>query len=173
MHQFIKSTAAALCIFSLASCATIVSKSSYPVSVKSNPSGLTYTITDRDGQVVANGKTPSSVTLPGKAGYFRGQDYKVEIKKEGKVIGATNLYASINGWFWGNIVFGGAIGMFIVDPLTGAMWKLPAEVTVSQGDQLAATNVQGAATMVSAPQLKIVTIDSLSEEQKAKLIRIN
>ena len=31
----------------------------------------------------------------------------------------------MNGWYFGNILFGGLIGLFIVDPATGAMWRLP------------------------------------------------
>lgn len=31
----------------------------------------------------------------------------------------------MDGWYWGNILFGGLIGMLAVDPATGAMYKLP------------------------------------------------
>lgn len=30
----------------------------------------------------------------------------------------------LNGWYWGNLVFGGFIGFLIVDPATGAMYKI-------------------------------------------------
>jgi hypothetical protein len=30
----------------------------------------------------------------------------------------------MDGWYLGNIVFGGLVGLLVVDPLTGAMWKL-------------------------------------------------
>jgi hypothetical protein len=30
----------------------------------------------------------------------------------------------MDGWYIGNILFGGVIGFLIVDPATGAMWKL-------------------------------------------------
>ena len=32
--------------------------------------------------------------------------------------------AYLNGWYIGNVVFGGLIGLLIVDPETGAMWRL-------------------------------------------------
>ena len=36
---------------------------------------------------------------------------------------------AINGWYFGNIIFGGLIGMLAVDPATGAMYTLsPKEV---------------------------------------------
>lgn len=41
------------------------------------------------------------------------------------------LSADISGWYFGNILFGGLIGMLIVDPATGAMWKLPENVNAS------------------------------------------
>lgn len=31
----------------------------------------------------------------------------------------------MDGWYVGNIIFGGLIGLLLVDPITGAMWKLP------------------------------------------------
>jgi hypothetical protein len=38
------------------------------------------------------------------------------------------LTADIDGWYFGNLLFGGLIGILIVDPATGAMWKLPENV---------------------------------------------
>ena len=35
--------------------------------------------------------------------------------------------SKVEGWYWGNILFGGLIGMIIVDPATGAMYKLDTE----------------------------------------------
>ena len=32
------------------------------------------------------------------------------------------LETRMNGWYLGNIIFGGLIGALIVDPATGAMW---------------------------------------------------
>lgn len=33
----------------------------------------------------------------------------------------------IDGWYFGNILIGGVLGMLIVDPATGAMWKIETE----------------------------------------------
>jgi hypothetical protein len=30
----------------------------------------------------------------------------------------------VDGWYFGNLLFGGLIGLLIVDPATGAMYKL-------------------------------------------------
>ena len=49
-----------------ASCATIVSDSSYPLAVNSNPDGASFTVTNREGVEVNRGTTPMTVEL--KAG---------------------------------------------------------------------------------------------------------
>lgn len=34
------------------------------------------------------------------------------------------LSSSLDGWYWGNMLAGGVLGMIIIDPMTEAMWKL-------------------------------------------------
>jgi len=69
---------------------------------------------------------------------------------------------SISGWYWGNILFGGLIGMLIVDPITGAMYKLPKNTNVSLDGNSQASN-----------EIKVISLDDLSQSQKSQLIRIN
>lgn len=109
---------------SLSGCASIVSKSQYNVAVSSMPEGAAFVIKDKSGVKVHRGVTPQTVTLSSGAGYFRGATYTVDFTKEGHRPAAETLDSSLNGWYWGNIVFGGLIGMLVVDPATGAMWKL-------------------------------------------------
>ena len=45
--------------------------------------------------------------------------------KEGYEEQSQTLQSSMDGWYWGNFLFGGLIGMLAVDPATGAMYKLP------------------------------------------------
>ncbi|MDA1343699.1 MAG: hypothetical protein O2966_07555 [Proteobacteria bacterium] len=59
------------------------------------------------------------------AGYFDGDKYTLSFKKEGFQEKIATLDTEVNGWYFGNILFGGIIGMLIVDPSTGAMFKLP------------------------------------------------
>jgi hypothetical protein len=119
-----------ICLLSIAAlaatgCASIVSESRYPVSVTSAPSGAAYEISNEAGAVVSSGVTPNQVTLKAGAGYFDGEKYTVNYRKEGYLSKTEVLDTNMNGWYWGNIVFGGLIGMLIVDPLTGAMYRLP------------------------------------------------
>ena len=106
-------------------CASIVSDSKYPVSINSNPSGANFLIKDKNGMVVHSGKTPEVVLLKAGAGYFSSATYSVYFKKKGYGDVTRVLDTELDGWYIGNILFGGIIGFLIVDPITGAMWKLP------------------------------------------------
>src|SRR3990167_3236900 len=109
----------------LSGCASIVSDSQYPVSISSTPAGANFEVRNRAGQVIHSGITPGSVTLKSGAGYFKGETYTIAFRKEGFADQQTTLNSSLDGWYWGNIIFGGLIGMLAVDPATGAMYKLP------------------------------------------------
>ncbi|MCQ4288746.1 hypothetical protein NA647_15050 [Pseudomonas stutzeri] len=109
----------------LTGCSSIVSESNYPVSVQSSPAGASYEITNETGMVVSSGVTPGQVTLKAGAGYFDGELYRITYKKDGYEDQISMLDSELDNWYWGNIIFGGLIGMLIVDPATGAMYKLP------------------------------------------------
>jgi hypothetical protein len=113
------------------SCASIVSKSEYPVAFTSYPSGCQVSVKNASGLTIYQGMTPSMVTLPASAGFFKAAKYQVEYSKKGLPTQTMPLTASIDGWYFGNLLFGGIIGMLIVDPATGAMWKLPENVNAS------------------------------------------
>jgi hypothetical protein len=138
----------------LTGCASIISDSKYPVSLTSSPDGATVTITNRDGVKVYRGETPSQVTLNSGAGFFKGEKYMVKFEKEGCQTQVLPLTNSLDGWYIGNILFGGLIGILIVDPATGAMWKLP--------PTLQASLVENATTsMLDKNNVKIALIDDV------------
>lgn len=112
----------------LTSCASIVSKSKYPVSIQSDPTGLEFDVVDKAGKTVHHGTTPQVVTLEADAGFFQRAHYVVHFHKNVARETDVELDASLDPWYFGNILFGGLIGLVIVDPLTGAMWKLPKEL---------------------------------------------
>ncbi|MEK6789624.1 MAG: hypothetical protein AABY68_11805 [Pseudomonadota bacterium] len=116
-------------VAALSGCASIVSKSQYNVAVNSVPEGADFLIKDKGGRKVHSGRTPQTVSLSSDAGFFQGQTYQIDLSKEGHTSTTTMLDSSINGWYWGNIIFGGLVGMLIVDPATGAMWKLDDHVS--------------------------------------------
>lgn len=155
----------ALSALMLGGCASIVGDSSYPVAISSNPAGATFEVRDSQGKVLHSGTTPETVTLESGEGYFDGAEYIIAFSKEGHEPHQVKLDSSLSGWYWGNILFGGLIGMLIVDPITGAMYKLPEGTSVDLGEKV-----------VAKPQgqdLTLLTIDQLPEHQRAALIRIN
>lgn len=154
-------TAASACVL-LSSCASIVSRASRDVSIQSNPSGLSFAVIDAEGETIHTGTTPQVVSLSARGGYFKPAKYSVQVKKAGKVVGTHQVTAGINGWYFGNILIGGLIGMLIVDPLTGAMYRLPGEITVDTT----------ATASASERTLTIASIDTLTSEQRASLVRL-
>jgi len=108
----------------LPSCATIVSTSTYSVPIRSEPPGAEFTIHDRQGRLVHRGRTPAIVDLKASNGFFKRGIYRTELTFEGRTPAVATLRSQVNGWYWGNVVFGGLIGFLIVDPWTGAMYRL-------------------------------------------------
>lgn len=76
------------------------------------------------GDTILKTKTPYTATLERSAGFFQPAKYKVKLTKDGYLPYEQQIQANINGWYFGNIIFGGALGVLIVDPLTGAMWSI-------------------------------------------------
>lgn len=152
MKRLVKFSALFLGISVATGCATIVSKSSYPVRVQSNPSGVAFTITNRAGVVVSHGVTPQIVTLKAGAGYFKGEKYKIIFKGKDGQSRTIELDTGLDGWYLGgNLLFGGLIGYLIVDPLTGAMYTLPEEVNAD------------------LTSLSIMSLDDVTPQQREKL----
>jgi hypothetical protein len=145
-------------------CASIVSKNQYPVSFQSNPSGASITITDKNGNTIATGRTPYSLTLSAKSAFFQAAQYSLTLEKDGFQTAHSELHATMDGWYIGNIVFGGLLGILIVDPATGSMWKLPANHTVNLSPDSARNGIRS---------LEIIDISTLSEEQKSALIALD
>lgn len=109
----------------LASCASIVSKSQWPVNITSTPEGCVVKVFDKKGMQIFKGTTPTVITLKSSDGFFSGADYTVVFEKEGYEPLKMNLFSELNPWYIGNIAIGGLIGFLIVDPATGAMFRLP------------------------------------------------
>jgi hypothetical protein len=153
-------------ILSLAACASIVSDSEGVVTISSNPTAAEITIADQSGVEVYRGTTPATITLDASAGYFDGQEYTVTFAKEGYDPTTVKVDSRINGWYVGNIVFGGLIGWLIVDPLTGAMWALDSEhVNGTLAEHVAMDDT-------SSPQLRIVSLDAVPESERSNLVRV-
>lgn len=115
-------------IFVLASCASIVSKSQYPVSIQGSED--TEFVVKKHGMVVQQGQVPAVVKLKSGDGFFAKADYTVEFKnRKENLKKQQRLEASLDYWYMGNLIIGGWFGLLLIDPLTGAMYKLPKNVS--------------------------------------------
>lgn len=160
----IKSLIAATTIALSTGCASIVSDSSYPVAITSNPAGASFTIANKDGLVIHNGETPATITLKSGAGYFSSASYTLTFSKEGFEDEVVTIKSDLDGWYVGNLLFGGLIGFLIVDPATGAMYKLP---------ESSAATLRSATAAAPDSQLNVVDIAAVPAELQSELERIN
>lgn len=149
-------------ILVLSGCASIVSKSDWPVTINSEPSGASVVITDSTGRTVYTGTTPTTVTLSSDGGFFQGESYRLRFEKKGHTARVYQLEAKVNGWYFGNFVFGGPLGLLVVDPLTGAMYRLEENVDVTLLPDLS----QGA----QLPTLKIVSLAEVDTSLRERLV---
>ena len=126
-----RAVALAMVITALPGCASIFSEDTYPVSITSAPSSASIEIKNEDGKTVYTGNTPATIKLKAGAGYFDGERYQVTFRKDGYQPSTYTLNSGIDGWYWGNLLIGGVLGMLIIDPATGAMYTLPQTASAS------------------------------------------
>jgi len=153
----------------LVGCATIFGKGGpAQLSIRSTPEGATVLVVDEAGVTAFEGNTPTVVQLVKKKGYMKGKDYTITISKDGYQQQVIIVDTKANGWYiGGNIAFGGLIGWLIVDPLTGAMWKLdPKEIDV--------TLAEGAGADLSVPgdAVGIALLEDVPSHLRDKMVPI-
>ena len=113
-------------------CASIIDGGSKSVQLHSNPEGAKVTISNRNGKEVSVQTTPTIVTLERSRGFFSGEDYKLVFEEAGYFPYETHVKSSLDGWYLGNVLFGGLIGCLLIDPATGDMFTLaPRQVNCS------------------------------------------
>ncbi len=145
-------------------CASIVSKSSYPLAINSTPNKAKISVTDKYGKEIYSGVTPAVLRLDAGAGFFTKAEYSVKFSCPGYDDKIVPVKFSIDGWYFGNILFGGLIGMLIVDPATGAMWKM---------DMDTMHEVLGKQESYTGPGMQVMDIRDVPEELKEHLVKLN
>ena len=146
------------------SCASIVSKTNYLLFISSTPSNAKIKVTDKQGATVFSGDAPATVSLRAGAGFFSKAAYMVEFSSDGFHSKSVPVHFTIDGWYFGNILFGGLIGMLIIDPATGAMWRIKSSVMTETLTPLVSS---------ADAELKILDINDIPEEWKESLVRID
>jgi PEGA domain-containing protein len=96
----------------VAGCATIIHGGSQDVGISTSPAGAKVTV---DNQ--------STAITPFVAKLTRKDDHTIRLQLDGYQPAEVRLTKSMSGWVWGNIVFGGVVGIAI-DAVTGAMYSL-------------------------------------------------
>ncbi len=114
----------------LTGCASIVSGHNQPLSVETRQNGVSVsdvncTLTNGKGTWYV--KTPGSVTVSRSA-----EDLSVRCEKEGIEPGITSVKSTTKAMAFGNILFGGIIGVG-VDTATGAAFDYPTLISVEMG----------------------------------------
>jgi hypothetical protein len=119
-----------VCESILSGCASIVSGSKDEISLDSVPSGAEFVVKDGKGTTVGQGTTPTKLKLERGEHYFSGKSYDIQFSNAGCMPQEYPMESSLNPWYIGNVIIGGVLGWLLVDPLTGAMWRVSEEVNV-------------------------------------------
>jgi hypothetical protein len=151
----------------LTGCATIVHGGPRAISVGSSPSGAKVSIYDRSNVLVQTNTTPFVAQLNTKYGYFKGQTYRLVFELPEHATAEVKLNSSLSGWYFGNLIFGGLIGMLIVDPLTGAMYNLTPE-KIEQPLSPAQAQV-----IRERKGLLVVLASQATAHERAQMVRLN
>ena len=122
-------------------------------------------IKDKKGIEIYTGNTPATLKLKSGAGFFSKARYQVTFEKVGYDKKVVPVEFKLNGWYFGNIIFGGPLGLLIIDPATGAMFKLETEF-------LNETLTKSVAS-VDTKELKLLDINNIPAEWRNHLVLVS
>ena len=120
----------------LASCASIMHGTGQDVSISSQPVGANVTVDDS-----SYGSTPLIAHLRRK------NNHTIRISLDGYQPFAMTTTQKTSGWVWGNIVFGGLIGL-VVDASNGAIYDINPDIVSATLAKNVATRT-GSTLMIS------------------------
>ncbi len=109
---------------SVVNCATIVKDSEQSISVDSDPRS-SHCIISQGNKTILSRKTPFVMHVDRSS-----KDIISRCEKEGYHDSTEINKSKSNGWAWGNIIFGGIIGL-LVDIATGKMWDYHSSIFVN------------------------------------------
>lgn len=104
-----------LLVLALSSCATIMNGTTQKIGISSSPTGANVSVDNQP-----RGMTPLFVDLKRK------DTHLVRMEKSGFDVFETAITRHTSGWVWGNIIFGGLIGL-AVDAISGGIHRLEPE----------------------------------------------
>jgi hypothetical protein len=107
------------------------------------------------------------VSLDPKKGYFKGQGYTLRLELPGYQTTEIELTPRMSGWYWGNLVLGGLIGMLAVDPATGAMWNI-------EPDKIDHKLPSGQSSLIkNETGFVVVLVSDLTPAEREHMVRLN
>lgn len=131
IHMKLRTIVVATSVLFTAACATLIHGPEQDLAINSTPAGASITI---DGQQL--GETPAVVRLA------RNREHYLQLDLPGYLPYQMRLSRTTSGWVWGNIVFGGVIGV-VIDASSGAMYRLkPGMVDASMETRVAVIDGQ-------------------------------
>lgn len=123
----------------IAACATIMHGSSQDVGISSSPTGAKVTIDN-----MPLGMTPVVAHLRRK------DNHVIKIEMDGYQPFEMPTTRKVSGWVWGNIVFGGLIGL-AVDAITGGLYNV-------NPDQVAGTLAKRTGSLNRGTDIMVVVV---------------
>lgn len=104
--------ASLLLAVTIGACASIMHGTTQDIGISSSPTGATVTVDNG-----AKAQTPFVAKLSRKDSHL------VHIVADGYAPADLTLTKTVSGWVWGNLVFGGLIGL-AVDAMSGGLYNL-------------------------------------------------
>lgn len=175
MKKSLRFTSRALCVLALTAlavigtgCSSIVHGGNRNITVTSDPVGAKVTVfKDGTTEAVHSGTTPVTLSLDPRGGYFKGQAYTLKFELTGYKATEVQLRPAMSGWYFGNIVFGGLIGMIVVDPLTGSMWNLTPDKIEHK------LTTEQASLIKNQTGFVVILASQVTENERASMVKIN
>ena len=122
-----------------AGCGIIIHGTSEDIGFQSTPTGATVSVDSKP-----LGKTPVITKLSRK------DDHVVHFELPGYQAADATITRGVSGWVWGNIVFGGLVGL-AVDAISGGLYKLSPQ-------QVSGTLTTQTSSMVTKDGLYVIVV---------------
>ncbi len=168
MKSSIKTVLLTLALGGTCGCASIVSGGPQSLPLHSSPPGATCEVSDgRSGAVLQRATAPTMLTLQRDAGFWQPARYRVRCSHPGYRPYETQLVAGMNPWYFGNIVFGGLVGILLVDPATGAMWKIEEQ----QVNAVLVAEIEGSPSGQDALAVSPLTLTATGGDEERQEVR--
>jgi len=104
-------------------CASLMASGPRKIPIASQPAGAKVSIYNRSNELVTVQTTPFVAQLSPRYRFFQGQRYRIVFEMEGYESAEAQLNPRVGPWYLGNLLVGLA-GFLIIDPATGAMFRL-------------------------------------------------